>query len=52
MQHDMPQSLLVLPNPIRRRRLVLGRSVELRIPPENFFIIFLILLFTYVYAHI
>ena len=37
MQHDMPQSLLVFAvSYIRRRRLVLGRSVELRTPPENF----------------
>ena len=52
MQHDMPQPCKFLRYPLRRKRLVLGRSVELRTPLEVFFNFFKFLLFHCVYAHI
>ena len=36
----MPQPLLVFGYPLRRSRLILGRSVELRTPLEEFFLNF------------
>ena len=38
MQHEMPQSLLVFAYPLRRKWLILGRSMEYtHTPLENFF---------------
>ena len=51
MQHDIPQSLLVFAvYLLHQRRLILGCSVELRTPLDDF--LKKILLYNCVYAHI
>ena len=49
MQHEMPQSLLVFAVSLRRRSLILGRSVESRTPLEDFFYVCILSVYMHIF---